>query len=157
MKKFLSRTGLVLVFFTILTCNIGCSKDNSDTDIEEEITTTILQLVNEHRLGIGKQVLEVSTLAEDLAKEHNIFMISQGDISHDNFDYRADRLFDEENAKGVGENVAAKQKSAQDVMTDWLESKGHRENIEGDFTHIGISAIKNENGHYYYTQLFLKK
>ncbi|GAA3644171.1 CAP domain-containing protein [Flavivirga jejuensis] len=157
MKKILLKAGLALAFFTILTCNTACSKDDSTTDVEMEITTNILQLVNEHRLSIGKQVLETNTLAEDLAEEHNIFMISQGEISHENFDDRADRLFDEENAKGVGENVAAKQKSAEDVMTAWLDSKGHRDNIEGDFTHIGISAIQNNEGYYYYTQIFLKK
>ncbi|MDO5979135.1 CAP domain-containing protein [Flavivirga spongiicola] len=161
MKNFLLRTGLVLAFFSVLTCNIACSKDDSAADIEKEmaadIATSILQLVNEHRSGIGKQILETNTLAENLAEAHNLHMISQQKISHENFDYRADRLFDEEKAKGVGENVAAKQKSAQDVMAAWLDSKGHRKNIEGDFTHIGISAIKNKEGHYYYTQLFLKK
>ncbi|GAA3593636.1 CAP domain-containing protein [Flavivirga amylovorans] len=161
MKNFLLKTGLAIAFLTILTCNIGCSKDDSAADIEKEmsinIVNEILQLVNKHRLSIGKQILETNTLAEDLAEEHNTFMIIQGDISHENFDHRADRLFDEENAKGVGENVAAKQKSAHDVMTAWLESKGHRENIEGNYTHIGISAIKNAKGQYYYTQLFLKK
>ncbi len=84
-------------------------------------------------------------------------MIAQSDISHDNFDDRASRLFDEEKATNVGENVAARQRSAKDVMEAWLNSQGHRENIEGNFTHIGIGVIKNDAGNYYYTQLFLKK
>ncbi len=162
MKKYVLRAGLTLAFLTILTCNIGCSKDDdSATDPEQEVVidmaTKILQLVNEHRSGIGKDILKTNTLAENLAEEHNMFMISQGDISHDNFDHRANRLFDEEDAKNVGENVAFKQRSAEQVMTAWLNSSGHRKNIEGDFSHIGISVSKNDSGTYYFTQLFLKK
>ncbi|WP_303316801.1 CAP domain-containing protein [Flavivirga abyssicola] len=161
MKNFLLKTGLALAFFTVLTCNIACSKDDSAADIEKEmvtdIATNILQLVNEHRSSIGKQILETNILAEDLAEEHNMFMISQGNIGHENFDYRANRLFDEENARGVGENVAFKQVSAQQVMTAWLNSTDHRKNIEGNFSHIGVSVVKSESGIYYFTQLFLKK
>ncbi|AUP79638.1 CAP domain-containing protein [Flavivirga eckloniae] len=161
MKNFLLKTGLTLAFLTLLTCNIGCSKDDPVGDIEKEITidmaNEILQIVNNHRTSIGKQILEVNTLAENLAEEHNMFMIGQGDISHDNFSKRADRLFDEENAKGVGENVAFKQVSAEQVMTAWLNSSDHRKNIEGNFTHIGISVVKSQSGVYYYTQLFLRK
>ncbi|NMH88860.1 CAP domain-containing protein [Flavivirga algicola] len=161
MKNFLLKTGLTLTFLTILTCNIGCSKDDSAVDTEKEMTTDIandiLKLVNEHRLSIGKQILETNVLAEDLAEEHNIFMISQGNIGHENFDSRAKQLFDEENAKSVGENVAFKQVSAQQVMTAWLNSDDHRKNIEGNFSHIGVSVVKSKSGTYYFTQLFFKK
>ena len=161
MKTFYFKTWFILLCFVVLTCNVSCSKDDSPTDIEEQealsIAEDILQLVNVHRTSIGKQALGSNDLATQLAKEHTQFMISQIEISHDNFDDRADRLFDEESATNVGENVAAGQRSAQDVMTAWLNSKGHRDNIEGDFTHIGISVIKNDVGNYYYTQLFLKQ
>ena len=55
------------------------------------------------------------------------------------------------------ENVAKQYSSAENVMKAWLESEPHRKNIEGDFTHIGISAIKDDFENYYYTQLFFKK
>lgn len=153
MKTYYFKTWFILLCFTVLTCTVSCSKDDSATPSVEE---DILQLVNAHRASIGKEALSTNTLATQLAKEHTLFMIGQEQISHDNFDYRADKLFDEENANNVGENVAAKQKSAEYVMEAWLNSQGHRDNIEGDFTHIGISAIKNEVGEYYYTQIFLR-
>ncbi len=160
MKTYYLKTWSVLLCFTVLTCTISCSKDDSSEDIEKlealSVEENILQLVNAHRVSLGKETLNTNILATQLAKEHNLFMIGQREISHDNFDDRADRLFDEEKANNVGENVAAKQKSAKDVMDAWLNSQGHRENIEGNFTHIGISAIKNDVGQYYYTQLFLR-
>ncbi len=161
MRPFYFKIWFVLLCFAVLACNVSCSKDGSIEDIEKQealsISESILQLVNVHRVSIGKQTLATNTLATQLAKEHTLFMINQKEISHDHFDDRADRLFDEENATNVGENVAAGQQSAQDVMTAWLNSSGHRENIEGNFTHIGIGVIKNDTGKYYYTQLFLKQ
>ncbi|WOD45146.1 CAP domain-containing protein [Hwangdonia lutea] len=161
MKTYYLRNWFVLLYFAVLSCTVSCSKNDSAEDIEKRealtIKENIFQLVNAHRAVIGKEPLATNYLASQLAEEHTRYMITQNDISHDNFDDRADRLFDEENAKSVGENVAAKQRSAKDVMEAWLNSTGHRENIEGDFTHIGISAVKNDVGQYYYTQLFLKQ
>jgi len=162
MKVYYFKTWFILLSFAVLTCTVSCSKEEVSEETVEtlevlSVEEDILQLVNMHRANIGKQALtNDNTLANKLAKEHTLYMIGQGNISHDNFSARADRLFDEENAKGVGENVAAGQRSAKTVMEAWINSEGHRENIEGNFTHIGISAIKNDAGKYYYTQLFFK-
>ncbi len=121
------------------------------------VAQEILELVNAHRKSIGKSPLAVSPLATTLANEHTNYMIGINAINHDGFDGRSDRLSKEENARGTGENVAFGQRTAKDVMTAWLNSSGHRKNIEGDFTHIGISALTNSSGRPYYTQLFLKK
>jgi uncharacterized protein YkwD len=142
----------------------SCSKDeeltNEEAIAQAEILTIadeILQIVNDHRLSIGENTLETNTLATNLANEHTEYMIAQNDISHDDFNQRSDRLIDEENATRTGENVAYGQRSASAVMEAWLNSSGHRKNIEGDFTHIGIGVIKNDAGVYYFTQIFLKK
>ncbi len=154
------------VFFLLLfSLFFACSDDDSmvtetaEENVIEETTIedAILQLVNSHRASIGKSALSVNSLAKELAKDHTLYMIDQGAISHDGFGERADQLFAQENASNVGENVAAGYPTAQSVMNAWLNSSGHRQNIEGNFTHIGISAIKNGSGTYYYTQLFLRK
>ncbi|MFD0863317.1 CAP domain-containing protein [Sungkyunkwania multivorans] len=142
----------------------SCSSESTEEEIQLQqlpsantVESEILQLVNQHRQSIGKSVLTKNNLAEELARDHTLYMISQNDISHEYFDQRAEQLQREANAYGVGENVAAGQPSAQSVMTAWLNSSGHKANIEGNYTHIGISAIKNDQGVYYYTQLFLRK
>ena len=88
---------------TIVFCFIvSCSKDELPVNIEDtiipSITSNILELVNEHRETMGKQPLEINTLATDLANEHTLYMISEGAISHENFRYRASQLFIKENA-----------------------------------------------------------
>ena len=161
MKTYNFKTWYVLACIVALTFTVSCSKDDSLQDIEEQealsIADEILQLVNIHRASIGKEALAMNTLATELAEEHTHYMIAQKDISHDSFDERSNRLFTEENASGTGENVAYGQQSAQAVMEAWINSSGHRANIEGNFTHIGIAVIKNSSGVYYFTQIFLKK
>ncbi|MCL6293588.1 CAP domain-containing protein [Jejuia spongiicola] len=161
MKTYYFKTWLILSCFAVLTCTVSCSKDDSLEDIEKletlSIEEEIFQLVNLHRASIGKEPLAINNLATELAEEHTHYMIAQKDISHDYFDERSDRLFNEEKASRTGENVAYGQQSAKDVMDAWIDSSGHRANIEGDFTHIGISVVKNSSGVYYFTQIFLKK
>ncbi|KZE89276.1 CAP domain-containing protein [Microbacterium sp. TNHR37B] len=54
----------------------------------------------------------------------------------------------------AGENVAFGY-SPQRVTDAWMNSKGHRENIERkSFTHIGIGVACNASGWPYYTQVF---
>ncbi|WP_248724435.1 CAP domain-containing protein [Seonamhaeicola sp. ML3] len=159
MKTLHLKTYSILCFCFIILFGSSCSKDNEITESSETLTFVeeIFQLVNAHRKSIGKQELAFNVLANSLAVEHTLYMIDENDISHDDFNQRSDRLFAEENATKTGENVAFGQRTAQAVMDAWLNSPGHRRNIEGDFTHIGIAAIKNSSGTYYFTQLFLKK
>lgn len=58
----------------------------------------------------------------------------------------------------AGENIAAGQRSPEQVVEGWMNSKGHRENIlkEG-FTHIGVGYVEDAGLPYgtYWTQLFM--
>ena len=57
--------------------------------------------------------------------------------------------------RAVGENIARGQTSAEQVVTDWLESPGHCANImKSTFTEIGLGYKKSANGTPYWTQDF---
>lgn len=142
----------------------SCSKDEDialteeSIEIDEALTISegILELVNAHRQSIDKSSLIRNTTADDLAAEHTNYMIAQQRISHDDFSARFQSLKQDVNAYGAGENVAYGYPTAETVMEGWINSPGHKANIEGNFTHIGIAAIKNSEGVYYYTQLFYR-
>ncbi len=56
--------------------------------------------------------------------------------------------------KLYGENIAYGQRSAQEVMTDWMNSEGHRANIlDPRFTSIGV-CVWRQGGILYWVQLF---
>ena len=147
----------------ILVCllQFSCEKEDkipssSLTADEISVANEIVSLVNAHRSEQEDITLLSDELAEELAIAHTQYMIGQGSISHDDFQERAEVLT-QQGATSVAENVAAGQSDAQAVMNSWLNSSGHRRNIEGDFTHIGVAAIKDAQGRYYYTQVFFKR
>ncbi|MDH5413676.1 MAG: CAP domain-containing protein [Flavobacteriaceae bacterium] len=143
----------------------SCSEDDDTIIIEDNnteevidltITGEILKLVNEHRETLGLSSLKRNNTADELCNDHTQYMIYQGKISHDYFENRWTVLREVENARSAGENVASGYQDAKSVMNAWLNSTGHKENIEGNFTHIGIAAKKDSQNRYYFTQSFYK-
>ncbi|MDY7393762.1 CAP domain-containing protein [Aureibaculum sp. 2210JD6-5] len=153
MKALLKYSFVLLLFVSIS----SCSEDDSDNMIVEmSMTDQIFTLVNAHRESNGLEKLTRNTTADNLAIEHSRYMIEQDKISHDNFKSRTENLKRNENAKGTGENVAYGYNTAEKVVNAWLNSSGHKENIEGNFTHTGIAAVQNAEGTYFFTQLFYR-
>ncbi|MGO4913536.1 CAP domain-containing protein [Leeuwenhoekiella sp. W20_SRS_FM14] len=128
----------------------------ADLTVEEAFAAEILQEVNEHRTSLGLTALKNNSDSKVKAVEHSKYMATKGIISHDNFFKRSDYL----KAKGAGrvsENVAFGYRTAEEVVAAWIKSEGHREALEGNFTHSGISVVKNEKGTAYFTQIFITK
>ena len=153
-----------LWLFVIL-ISFSCSGDpENDLDLVDEpnnsLTTFELELlarVNDHRRSQGLEILHYNEIAYQAALSHTNYMITEGSISHDGFNQRAEDLFEKLGAESVSENVASRFNTAEDVINAWLNSlEGHRENIEGNFTHTAIAARKDANGDYFYTQLFYR-
>lgn len=160
MSKWTLLLILPIVFFVW-----SCSEDETSILTEEETTTEvednsitveILELVNKHRKEQGLNSLKKNTTADNLAIKHTNYMIAEGEISHDYFDARFQELQQKENARSAGENVASGYQDASSVMNGWLNSPGHKANIEGNFTHLGLAAIKNKQGRFYFTQIFFR-
>jgi uncharacterized protein YkwD len=56
----------------------------------------------------------------------------------------------------VGENLAWGLRTADRVVELWVASESHRANILGDFDFIGVEALPDANGQYYFSTLFAK-
>ena len=126
--------------------------------IEEEmiIEVEIMELINNYRIENGFTALAPKSIIKSQTFSHNDYMIEQDQVSHDNFYYRKNFLTNSAGAVKVGENVAFGYPNAEAVVNAWINSDGHRANIEGDFTHFEVSADLDENGHWYYTNIFIK-
>ncbi len=59
-------------------------------------------------------------------------------------------------ADWIAENIAAGEDwTLAGVVADWMDSKGHRENIlSTKYTEVGVGMAKTDNGEWYYTLLF---
>ena len=145
--------------FLLLLFVVSCSDEEEETPLssnELSITEEILNLVNQHRQSQGLSTLQSNATAVLLAEDHTRYMISLEELNHHNLDAKFQTLIEKEGATGIGENVASFYPDAASVVTGWLNSPDHRRNIEGNFTHTGIAAIKDEEGKYYYTQIFYR-
>ena len=156
----------LLALVSLLT--FSCSPDNIDDQSYIEINNSyipeykpieveILELINSYRISIGLNYLNNMEIIKAEAYPHTDYMIERNQVSHDNFLARRNNLQNNAGASSVRENVAYGYATASGVVNAWLNSEGHREVIEGDFTHFDISAEKDENGRWYYTNIFIKK
>jgi uncharacterized protein YkwD len=160
-----------LCLFVAFTFTLGSCTTDSTNEMEEmsamynEVDNTqytameleMLKLINEHRASLGLKALKTCAHATMKIREHNQYMMDQGEISHDNFDDRATYLKKVEHSKKVGENVASGDRTAKAVVDGLLNSPGHKANIEGNYSHIGLAVTTSNENRIYFGQLFHKK
>ncbi|MGD1854128.1 MAG: CAP domain-containing protein [Leptolyngbyaceae cyanobacterium] len=120
--------------------------------------TQLLRLMNEARQERGLSPLRFSNTLQRAAQAHVEDIVSRNfELSHTGSDGSsvADRVRRENYAyRSVGENVAAGYSSAEDTFEQWMNSRGHRENIlNPDFSEVGmgyrISAPSTTYNHYW--------
>lgn len=125
--------------------------DYSET--EEET----LELINRYRDSVGLNKLDKINHISYKSSEHNEYMIENKDVSHANFEKREANMHTALGAVKVGENIAFNFSSPELAVKAWLKSEKHKMNLEGDYTHFGISIRENERGQTFYTNIFIKK
>ncbi|MCC1483753.1 CAP domain-containing protein [Winogradskyella immobilis] len=145
----------------------SCSTENFEDDIEaielttapqaKEIEIEILELINNHRLTNGLSALGNHDTVKAVAFTHTDYMIEVSDVSHDNFYQRKVSLEANAGARVVSENVGYGFSTAHSVVNAWLNSPAHKANLEGDFTDFDVSAEQDENGRWYFTNIFIKR
>ncbi len=158
MKIRLHCTFMVLFAFLAISCSKESIQIANEPVAENnvEVESELIKVVNDHREAMGATALEFSPVAYTYANEHTDYMISKGDLSHDNFSARASSISSQVNAAYVAENVAKDYATAVEAFQNWLASSNHRKTIEGEFTHTAVSVKKDVHGKFYFTQLFFR-
>ncbi|CAN0591469.1 unnamed protein product [Ectocarpus sp. 12 AP-2014] len=126
------------------------------TATHSDLEAELFEIINNYRESLNLDTLNFEGASYYFAKKHSKYMISQGTTSHDNFAKRAEQISMNTGATYVAENVAKDYDTVLEAFEAWLESDGHRLNIEGDYTHSAISIKENEQGDLYFTQLFFR-
>lgn len=121
----------------------------------------IHEMVNQYRVRQGLSPLIWNEIAASECRYHSSKMATTDTwLGHEGFDSRADAIAKRVRYRRAGENVANNsgfEDPVTAVVTGWLKSPYHRENIEGDFNTTGIGVDQSLRGYYYYTQIFLKR
>lgn len=126
-----------------------------DYSVEEN---QLIQMINDYRVIHGMNSLTIINHISFKSLEHNNYMIKNKTISHDFFAERAQNLMDVLGAYKVGENIAYNFSCNTSVLNAWLNSPAHKANLDGDYTHFGLSiTVCPVSGKKYYTNMFIKK
>lgn len=156
-------------FVAILSFMVSCTADDNSSSETSDSPTLItkyeysaveletMALINDYRVSKGLKALEKINHISYKSEEHDNYMIANNVVNHNDFEARSTNIMKVLNAKTVSENIAYNYNSAKGAFDAWLLSDSHRENIEGDYTHFGISIRENPvNGKKYYTNIFVK-
>lgn len=109
------------------------------------------KLINEHRVSVGCPVLEEYPKLSGVALAHSRDMKNKNYFSHTSQDGTTfDRRIRNAGIQydSAAENIARGQRTGQAVFTAWINSDGHKRNIENcRLTHHGLGY--EADGHYW--------
>ena len=136
------------------------AKQSEVTQAEMTQAEAVLKLVNQERKKAGVQPLTLSDKLTSIANTKAKDMADKGYFSHNSPTYGSP--FDMLKQFGVsysyaGENIAAGQKSAEEVMNSWMNSSGHKANIlNKNYTQLGVGFYRGGEYGTEWVQLFIK-
>ncbi|MBD1859810.1 CAP domain-containing protein [Leptolyngbya sp. FACHB-1624] len=113
----------------------------------------VFDLTNQQRAQFGLAPLSLNLTLNDVAEKHSQDMAGNNYFSHQGRD--GSQPWDRMRAEGynysrAAENIAFGQPTAQDVVTAWMNSPGHRQNIlDPNLQEIGVGYYDG-----YWTQNF---
>jgi cysteine-rich secretory family protein/TerD domain-containing protein len=132
-------------------------------DVAEETTQSgplgeVVERTNAERARHGLAPLTTDARLGAAAQAHSADMVRRGFFAHENPDGK--QVWDRAVAAGyayrkVAENIAAGQRTAEEVVRGWMESPGHRANIlDRDLSQIGVGRAEGGSYDVYWTQVF---
>lgn len=126
---------------------------------QDPLIASVFQYVNQYRAQHGLSALILNPVLSQEATQHSQDMAAHRlPVGHDGFDQRMKHVLAKlEGVSSGAENVAYRYPTAKIVVDGWMHSPGHRRNILGHYTLTGIGVARDEKGHPYYTQMFLKQ
>lgn len=146
---------------------LGCSDDSAGTTDLSSWIPEMLAATNAHRASIGVPALQLDPTLTSAAAWKSRDMARRSYFTHDDpagpGGEPARTPWERLTACGFGssgsraENIAAGQQSGEAFMTAWLNSAGHRANIENaSYRYVGFGVASSTNSTYgtYATQMF---
>lgn len=126
---------------------------------EHNLEQQVLVHINQYRQQHGLKPLTLDERISQEARDHSQNMARHRvGFGHSHFQTRIKHLHQSIKDSGAGaENVAYNYKDGADVVRNWLTSPGHKQNIDGNYTHTGIGIARDNHGKLYFTQIFLKR
>lgn len=147
---------LFSAFFTVIQAS---SQTSEQMSTETQLQQSVLDEVNLYRKNKNLAPLQlISTISSEALRHSKNIADGRVAFGHDGFEGRTKRLMSQiTGSNAIAENVAYGKFTAQEVVSRWIQSAGHRQNIEGKYTLTGIGIIRRNDGYLYFTQIFINK
>lgn len=154
-KAAASSLAFVLMLCAVFSCGIPVFAADEDElyidgTYDYQSAYEVLSLVNTQRTAQGLKALSMDKELLEAAMQRAAEI---GVLFEHTRPNREDCFSIMPSASSRGENIAAGQYSAGSVMNSWMSSSGHKANILGDFTSMGVGCFVH-NGCYHWVQLF---
>lgn len=117
----------------------------------------VFDLVNQIREENGLEPFVYNETLAETARAHSQDMIDRNFFDHTNPDGKSpfDRMRDNGLSFSMAaENIAAGQRTPEEVVESWMNSEGHRANILGGCEELGVGLALGGSYGYYWTQCF---
>lgn len=172
MNKFIYNSSVFLVVFFIASATVlkaqsfrGCPTGEEDvTPVNNEFEKEVLRLVNIERESRGLAALTWNEDAARAARYHAADMAQDDYFAHASQDGTGVEVcgtFERigKFVSGGAENIAAGSNTPEAVMNQWMNSKGHKENILSEgIQSLGVGYYHNPNldndWSHYWVQVF---
>ncbi|MGI6776908.1 MAG: SafA/ExsA family spore coat assembly protein [Acetivibrionales bacterium] len=129
-------------------------------DNVKALENQVIEIVNAERVKRGLQPLTQNWELSRVARYKSADMAKKGYFSHTSPTYGSPFKMMEDfgiRYTAAGENIAYGARTPKEVMTMWMNSTGHRNNILSQtYNQIGVGVAQNSRGVYYWTQMFIK-
>jgi uncharacterized protein YkwD len=115
----------------------------------------VFELVNRRRRTQGLRPLALDEQVSRQARRHSQAMAAgTRRLGHRGFDDRVAALRRVTACDRAGENVALGRGRAVVAVRSWVDSPGHRRNIDGRYDSTGVGVARTRAGEVYITQIF---
>jgi uncharacterized protein YkwD len=148
------RATVLVVAISLVAIVTACDDTGLGPDFDPEVEMFI-SIMNDHRSSVGCSALDWNELVAEVALDHSKDMAQRDFFAHENPD--GSDPFDRLSAAGLewsraAENIAFGYPTAEAVLAGWLDSPGHRANIENcSLTTHGIGLYETRWTHMFLT------
>ncbi len=159
----------VIVALSIVVPLAACCASQATAQVSAAVSSSVslasleqqtFDRVNAYRASRGLPSLKWNESIAEQARRHSEDMASGAvGFGHEGFDARMHQLVKRVMWTSVAENVFMllnMSDPAAVAVGGWIDSPGHRQNIEGDYNLTGLGIARAENGSLYFTQIFVK-
>jgi uncharacterized YkwD family protein/spore coat assembly protein SafA len=126
----------------------------------QTVEQQVAKITNDYRAQNGLPALTFDWQLARVARYKSADMRDKGYFSHTSPTYGSPFTMMKNfgiNYSRAAENIAAGQRTPEEVVRSWMNSPGHRKNIlDPNVTRIGVGYAKGGSYGHYWTQMFIK-